>query len=146
MPNNIGNLIPHQPPMRLVDEILSIKPEDSRVKSTVGDNHLFLRKDGTLAPEVFCEIIAQSYAACESKRRELAGLSTEGGGYLVSVRDFTVFSHARAGEKLITSVLQKDDFMGTRIVSGEVYRGKEKLAQATVYIFMWEGKIPPGAL
>ncbi len=146
MTGNIGNLIPHQPPMRLVDEILSTKPEDSRVKSHIGEDHLFLRQDGTLAPEAFCEIIAQSYAACESKRRELAGLSTEGGGYLVSVRDFKVFSRARVEDDLITSVIQKDDFMGTRIVAGEIYRNEEKLAQATVYIFMWEGKTPPGAL
>ena len=146
MPNNIGNLIPHQPPMRLVEEILSTDAEDSRVKSTIGPDHLFLRADGTLAPEAYCEIIAQSYAACESKRRELAGLSTDGGGYLVSVRDFEVFSYARVGDELVTRVLQKDDFMGTRIVAGEVYRGTEKLAQATVYIFMWEGKNPPGAL
>ena len=146
MPNNIGNLIPHQPPMRLVNEILSVTPEDSRVKTCIGPDFLFLREDGTIAPEAFCEIIAQSFAACESKRRELAGLSTEGGGYLVSVRNFEVFSSARQGDELITRVTQQDNFLGTRIVKGKVFRHEEKLAQATVYIFMWEGKEPPTSL
>ena len=77
--------------------------------------------------------------------RRLAGLSTEGGGYLANVREFEVFSYARANDELITHVVQKDDFMGTRIVSGEVRRGSETLAAGTVYIFMWEGNTPPEA-
>lgn len=132
--------------MRLVQEILSAEPENSQVKTQVDADFLFLRKDGTVAPEAFCEIIAQSFAACESKRRELAGLSTEGGGYLVSVRDFEVFGHAKQGDELITNVRKQDDFLGTRIVRGEVFCKGEKLAQATVYIFMWEGKEPPTSL
>ncbi len=143
--DEIRTLVPHQPPMLLVDEILSVDPADSRVKSVVGPEHLFLRQDGTLAPEAFCEIIAQSFAACEAQRRRLAGLSTEGGGYLANVREFEVFSYARANDELITHVVQKDDFMGTRIVSGEVRRGNETLAAGTVYIFMWEGNTPPEA-
>ena len=143
--DEIRTLVPHQPPMLLVDEILSADPADSRVKSVVGPEHLFLRQDGTLAPEAFCEIIAQSFAACEAQRRRLAGLSTEGGGYLANVREFEVFSYARANDELITHVVQKDDFMGTRIVSGEVRRGSETLAAGTVYIIMWEGNTPPEA-
>ena len=146
MLDNIGTLIPHQAPMRLVNEILSFAAENSRVKTTIGTNFLFLREDGTIAPETFCEIIAQSFAAVESKRREVAGLSTEGGGYLVSVRGFEVFAPAQIGDELITHVTQQDDFLGTHIVRGEVFRGDKKLAQATVYIFMWEGKEPPVSL
>lgn len=139
----VETLVPHKPPMRLVDEILSVDNAVCRVKSEIHKNHLFLRADGTLAPEAFCEIMAQSFAAAEAQRRKFAGLSTEGGGYLVSVRNFRVFSYARAGEELTTEVTQQDDFMGTRIVSGAVFRGNDKLAEGTVYIFMWEGNIPP---
>lgn len=146
MPYKIDTLIPHQPPMRLVDEILSVDAAASRVKTCIGPDFLFLRQDGTVAPEAFCEIIAQSFAACESKRRELAGLSTEGGGYLVNIRNFQVFSPARCGDELITQVVQQDDFLGTRIVKGTVFCQENKLAEATVYIFMWEGKEPPTSL
>ena len=44
---------------------------------------------------------------------------------------------------MIARVTLKGDFMGTRIVAGEVFRGEEKAAAGTVYIFMWEGKTPP---
>lgn len=129
--------------MLLVDEILSVTEPDARVKSVVRPDHLFLRADGTLAPEALIEIVAQSFAACEAQRRELAGLSTDGGGYMTSVRDFEIFTPVRLGDELVTRVTLKDDFMGTRIVAGEILRGTEKVADGTVYIFMWEGKNPP---
>lgn len=139
----ISTLIPHQPPMLLVEEILSLKPGDWRVRAVVHEKHLFLRQDGTLAPETYCELIAQSFAACESARLKEAGLSTDGGGYLVNVREFTAFSYARAKDELVVRVKQEDDFFGTRIVAGSVWRGTEKLAEGVIYIFMWEGKTPP---
>ncbi len=143
----VDTLVPHKKPMLLVDEILSATEPDARVKSVIGPEHLFLREDGTLAPEALIEIVAQSFAACEAQRRRAAGLSTDGGGYMASVRDFDIFLPVRQGDELITRVTKKDDFMGTRIVEGEVFRGTQKAAAGTVYIFMWEGKNPPtGAL
>lgn len=143
----VDTLVPHKKPMLLVDEILCVTEPDARVKSVIGPEHLFLRADGTLAPEALIEIVAQSFAACEAQRRELAGLSTDGGGYMASVRDFEILLPVRQRDELITCVTKKDDFMGTRIIAGEIFRGTEKVAQGTVYIFMWEGKNPPvGAL
>lgn len=139
----VDTLVPHKKPMLLVDEILSVTEPDARVKSVVRPDHLFLRADGTLSPEALIETVAQSFAACEAQRRELAGLSTDGGGYMASVREFEVFLPVRAGDELVTRVTLKDDFMGTRIVAGEVFRGEEKVAEGTVYIFMWEGKNSP---
>lgn len=139
----VDTLVSHKKPMLLVDEILSVAEPDARVKSVIGKDHLFLRADGTLAPEALIEIVAQSFAACEAQRRELAGLSTDGGGYMASVRDFEIFAPVRREDELVTRVTLKDDFMGTRIVAGEIFRGAEKVAAGTVYIFMWEGKNPP---
>ena len=139
----VDTLVPHKKPMLLVDEILSVTEPDARVKSVVRPEHLFLRADGTLSPEALIETVAQSFAACEAQRRELAGLSTDGGGYMASVREFEDFLPVRAGDELVTRVTLKDDFMGTRIVAGEIFRGAEKVAAGTVYLFMWAGKNPP---
>lgn len=146
MPEEISSLIPHKPPMLLIDEVVCFTPENSVVKSCITPNNLFLRKDGSLAPEVFCEIIAQSFAVCESKRRKEQNLSIDGGGYLVSVRDFECYKGVHVGDELFTKVLLKDDFMGTRIVEGTVFCKDVLVAKATVYIFMWEGSIPPQGL
>ena len=142
----ISTLIPHRSTMLLVDRLLHVEEKKGKVQATVGKNHLFLREDGTLAPEVWCELIAQSFGACEAFRRIQKGLSLEGGGYLASVRDVQIFKTAHAGDKLIICSEKIDECFNTYIVRGEIFCKETKLAQATVYLFMWQGKEPPQAV
>ena len=133
--------------MCLVEALAELTDTRGLVRARVGKNHLFLRSDGTLFPEVYCELIAQSFAACQAQRRVYQHLPLDGGGFLASIRDFTVFKPARLGDELLISSALQDECFGTHIVQGEVWRGEEKLAQAVVYIFMWEGKdMPTNAL
>lgn len=140
--SSVAELIPHQPPMRLVDEILCVEENEGQARAYVRPDHLFLRGDGTLAPEAFCELIAQGFAACEAQRRVWRGETIDGGGYLANVRDVTVVDYAHVGDTLTIVTSQADDCFGTRIVKGRVQRGTQVLAQGTVYIFMWEGTTP----
>lgn len=139
----VTTLIPHRSAMLLVDKLLQVEEKKGKVQAVIGQNHLFLRKDGTLAPEVYCELIAQSFGACEAFRRIQNGLSVEGGGYLASVRDVQVFAPARAGDELIICSEKTDECFNTYIVQGEIFCRETKLARATVYLFMWQGKEPP---
>ena len=132
----IAELIPHQPPMRFVEE------NEGQARACVRPDHLFLRGDGTLAPEAFCELIAQGFAACEAQRRVWRGETIDGGGYLANIRDFIVSDVARVGDTLTIFTTQTDDCFGTRIVKGRIQRGAQILAEGTVYIFMWEGAAP----
>ena len=136
----VTSLIPHKPPMLLIDEIVSIDGIKGTARTKITDGHLFLRADGTLAPEAFCEIIAQGYAVCEAYRREQQGLSNDGGGYLANVKGAQFSALARAGDVLEVRTEQLDDCFETRIIKGEVYRADTLLAQATIYIFLWYGK------
>lgn len=138
----IAELIPHQPPMRLVDEILCVEENEGQARAYVRPDHLFLREDGTLAPESFCELIAQGFAVCEAQRRVWRGETIDGGGYLANIRDFIVSDIARVGDTLTICTAQIDDCFGTRIVKGKIQRGAQILAEGTVYIFMWEGPSP----
>lgn len=139
----ISTLIPHRSAMLLVDRLLHVEEKKGKVQATGRKNHLFLRKDGTLAPEVCCELIAQSFGACESFRRSQKGLSVEGGGYLASVRDVQVFENAHTEDELIICSEKTDECFNTYIVRGEIFCKEKKLAEGTVYIFMWQGKEPP---
>lgn len=142
----IISLIPHRPPMLLVRRLLDVQEKTGTAEAVIGDNHLFLRKDGTLLPETCCELIAQSFGACEACRRQQKGLSLEGGGYLASVRDMESFVPARVGDTLTIQTEKIDGMFGTYIVRGEVFCNEVKLAQTTVYIFMWQGDAPTQAL
>lgn len=132
------DLLPHRPPMRLIDKVISVQDTVCEVCSVIAAEHLFLRQDGTLAPEAFCEIIAQGYAIGEALRRQRAGLSTNGGGYLASIRNLDVHALAQAGDELLTQVAIKENFENMRIVEGTVRRGETCLASAVVYIYLWE--------
>jgi len=140
---DVITLIPHRPPMLLVDKILCVEQTTGEVSAQVDKNHLFLREDGTLAPETYCELIAQGFGACEATRRLQKGLSLEGGGYLANLRDMQVLASAKLADQLTIRTEKIDECFSTYIVRGEILRQGIKLAQATVYIFMWQGKEPP---
>ena len=135
----VTSLIAHKPPMLLIDEIAAIDGAKGVARVTVKKDHLFMRAGGTLAPEVFCELIAQGYAVCEAYRRQQQGLSNDGGGYLVQVRGAQFKAAARAGDVLEVRTEETDNCFDTRIIKGEVWRGEELLAVASLYIFLWYG-------
>lgn len=139
----VDSLLPHRPPMLWVEQILDVQGSVGIVRALVKAEHLFLRQDGALAPEAYCELIAQGFGACEAYRRIKQGLSINGGGYLVSVRDMQCLALARAGDELTVCTEKTDECFDTYIVQGQVFRQEEKLAQAVVYVYMWQGKEPP---
>ncbi|MBP5430507.1 MAG: hypothetical protein J6Y25_06525 [Elusimicrobiaceae bacterium] len=141
----VTSLIPHRPPMLLVSRVLDVQEKIGLAEAPVKEDHLFLCENGALLPETCCELIAQGYGVCEAYRRIQKGLTIKGGGYLATLRDMESFSSARAGDVLTIKTEKMDECFDTYIVRGEVLRGEEKLAQATVYIFMWKGE-PPKSL
>lgn len=142
----IENLIPHRPPMQLVDALIQVTPNGAVARAHIGPGHLFGQADATLAPEALCELVAQCFAAGEGQRRVWAGKTLEGGGYLASLRDFVFLTPVRLGDDLTVSAQLADACFGTHIVHGTVRRGDEPVAQGTVYIFMWEGAQAPETL
>jgi len=136
------SLIPHRAPMLLVNRVLDVREKTGSAQATVGEEHLFLRANGTLAPEVCCELIAQGFGVCEAVRRTQKGLTINGGGYLSNMRDMETFAPARMGDVLTVRTEKIDECFNTHIVRGEVFCQTRKLAQATIYIFMFEGEPP----
>ena len=132
------SLIPHRPPMLLVSRVLDVQEKTGSAEAVIDKNHLFLRQDGTLLPETCCELIAQGFGVCEAYRRTQKGLTIEGGGYLANLRDMEIFAPAHCGDILTIKTQKVDECFNTHIVYGEVFRNGDKLAQATVYIFMWQ--------
>lgn len=139
---SVSSLIPHRPPMLLVDQILDVGETSGVATATIAPDHLFLRVDGTLAPETYCELIAQGFGVCESFRRVQKGLTIDGGGFLASMREMQFLAPARAGDELRIKTTKVDECFDTYIVRGEVYRQDTLLAQGTIYIFIWRGEIP----
>jgi len=136
----VETLLPHRPPMLLVERILSVGEKTGLALAQIPADHLFLRKDNTLSPEVYCELIAQGFGACEAWRRVQKGLTIDGGGFLASLRDVTVLAPAYVGDELTIHTEKVEECFDTHIVFGEVFCKEKKLAQATIYIYMWKNE------
>ena len=140
------SLLPHRPPMLLVSRVLDVQEKLGSAEAVPGKDHLFLREDGTLSPEVFGELVAQGFGVCEACRRLSKGLTIQGGGYLANLRDMEVFAPVHPEDILIIKTEKIDECFNTHIVRGEIYCNERKLAHATVYIFMWQGEAPTQSL
>ena len=129
--------------MLWVRRVLDVQEKRGTALAVIEKNHLALRADGTLSPESYCELIAQGFGVCEACRRLQKGLTLDGGGYLVSIRDMQVFDSVQVGQELRICTQKMDECFDTYIVQGTVYQQEKCVAQATIYIFMWQGKQPP---
>ena len=137
---DVKTLIPHRPPMLLVERIVDVSEKIGLAQAQVPTDHLFLSEDGTLSPEAYCELIAQGFGVCESWRRVQKGLTIDGGGFLASLRDVQFFAPAHVGDTLTIRTEKTEECFDTHIVSGEIFCKDKKLAQATIYIYMWKNE------
>ena len=105
-------IIPHQPPMRLIDEVLFADDDTVRCRLTIREDNIFYDSNiGGVYTWIGIEIMAQTVAA-------FAGIGKPGQapkiGFLLSVRKYT---HQREyfalGEELIISA--KKDFLHENI-------------------------------
>lgn len=140
---DLNKIMPHRPPMLLVEEILDMGQNAARVRALNPPDGLFADKEGFLLPAALIEMTAQSYAAFDGAKRFLEGtLPEDGGGFLVNVRDFVFFNPVRAGQEVYVDVTIKNRFFDTRIIEGTVWADGKKAAQGQVYVFVWENTPP----
>ncbi len=95
--------MPHQPPMRFIDEVSSV--EDARIvcRCRFSDEHI-MANDGRVTPLVAIELFAQAAAALMVHRAAQAGAPPTG-GFLLGTRKVDVNVDAfRSGDELTVDV------------------------------------------
>ena len=126
-------LIPHRPPMRLVDTLLSREGDSGTTESRPGADSPFADASGALDETALVELIAQSFAALRGYDSLAAGRPAPG-GLLVAVRDFRVTGRAAAGDRLRTSVRLVAAFDRFAVVHGLVTRDGVPVASGTLTV------------
>ncbi|MBW2461171.1 MAG: hypothetical protein JRH11_05960 [Deltaproteobacteria bacterium] len=76
--------MPHQPPMRLIDEVVSVEGGHIQCRSRIQDDHILL-DNGRVSALAAIELFAQAAAALMVYRATKAGV-TPTGGYLLGTR------------------------------------------------------------
>lgn len=122
-------LVPHQPPMRMIDALTAVGERTATVAATVTATNPFCR-EGVLAEAAHLELMAQAAAALHGFRTQVRHDGTPHRGMLVGARDFEVCDVIRVGDVLNIS-LHKEASLGTfGVLQAEVRRGDTLVSHA----------------
>ena len=127
--------IPHRPPMRLVDRLISYDDSGGVVEASPTADCILVDADGALDEAGFVELLAQSYAVIKGYDDLLQGKEISE-GYLVGVRKLSVTGRAHAGERLLIRIRTVGSFEGFAVAEGEIERGSETIASGTIKLWI----------
>lgn len=128
-------ILPHRPPMRLVDTLLSCKDGSGEAEATLPAHSLLAGGDGGIDEAALIELIAQGYASVKGYT-DLARGIPPGKGFLVGMRKIRIFGKARAGDRLRISIRTTGVFGNFAVVEGSVVRAGETLASGTLKLWL----------
>ena len=143
MPNNniicpvdVNQFLPHKPPMRMVDRILSVDDDSksSIIETTIRSDFPFLGPDNSLQGEALIEIMAQAAAAQHGynlKREE----KKEEKGFIVGIRKFEIKQQAHEGDLLEISVKLGPEIESLSVVYCKVFFGGDVIASAELTVW-----------
>jgi radical SAM protein with 4Fe4S-binding SPASM domain len=134
LPVDAARLVPHKPPMLLIDRLVEMKERASVSEMTVKADSIFVNGTGTLDEASFPEIMSQAIAAQEGFRK-LASRNGQPEGFLLGIKKLEVLGSASVGDTLRISVVKAAKYGDFGIVNGEVYRDKDLIARGELKVF-----------
>ena len=135
LPAPIADLIPQQPPWRIVNRILSFGERVAELESTVQPDNPFAQADGALDGAVFVELMAQAAAAMDGFRTaHRARCTSTAVDRLPDAYTLEIAGTARVGDTLNIRLAKTTDHQGMGLIEGQILRGSELLARGTVTV------------
>lgn len=135
LPLPAERLIPHRPPMRLVDTLLSFADGSGLTEACPAAECILADARGELDPAALVELIAQSYAAVKGYD-DLSNDRPVKEGFLVGVRKLRITGKAFTGDRLLTTIRTVGTFEGFAVAEGEIVRAGETIATGTIKLWI----------
>lgn len=135
LPMPAEKLIPHRPPMRLVETLLSAQGDAAVVTATVAADGPLTGESGRLEGVGLVEMLAQAYAAFQGYEDRRRGDPVRQ-GFLVGVRGMRLYGEALAGDRLEIRVRTLAQLEGFALAEGEIWRGTERLAAGSIKLWI----------
>ncbi|OGV73992.1 MAG: hypothetical protein A3K19_22730 [Lentisphaerae bacterium RIFOXYB12_FULL_65_16] len=139
LPMDAQDLLPHRPPMRLVDRLIGEADQAGTVECRLPADSVVADAAGQIEPAAFLELIAQAYAAVKGYD-DLLHRQPVHEGFLVGCRHVRIRQPARVGQLLTIRVKTIGILAGFAIAEGEVWCEKELLASGTVKFWVPAGE------
>ncbi|RKX45421.1 MAG: hypothetical protein DRP64_04755 [Verrucomicrobia bacterium] len=133
LPMPADGLIPQQPPMKMVDSLLSVGEQKASVETVIDESCIFLDEDGCLEPVAFVEMVAQSAALFNGFRTR--HLESDPAGFLLGAKKFKIHETVRIGDRLVTVASKDAEFGAFTMVNGTVMRDGVCMAEGQIKIY-----------
>ncbi|HMB15155.1 MAG TPA: hypothetical protein VKN62_02475 [Pelovirga sp.] len=135
LPLPAQELIPHRPPMRLVERLLEVDGKNGVVEVQIGSESLLIDAEGMLEDLALVEIMAQSYATLKGyiDRRDQLPVRQ---GFLVGIKKMVRYASVMADDRLqvhIRTIAELEDFA---VAEGEIRRGAAVIAAGDVKVWI----------
>ena len=129
----IAELVPHEPPMLLVDELCEWSEERARVRATVRAGGVFVA-EGAMPATILLEYMAQAIAAASGMRQRVHDLPA-GLGLLLGTRELRLeLAEIALGTELDIEVIREFDDGKLARYACSVRAGGQPLASATINV------------
>ncbi len=135
--------IPHRPPMRLVDTLISYGDTAGVVEARPAADCILVDADGALDEAALVELLAQGYAVIKGYD-DLLHMKEISEGFLVGVRKFRITGSARVGDRLLIKIRTVGSFDGFAVAEGEIERAGETIASGTIKLWIVGGNLDAG--
>jgi predicted hotdog family 3-hydroxylacyl-ACP dehydratase len=139
LPMAAEELIPHRPPMRLVDTLVAYTGQEGVIETRLPVDGLLVSGEGRLEEVALAELLAQSYAVVKGYGDRLTGNPVRK-GFLVGIKDVVFERSVFAGEQLRITVRTVAAVEGFAVAEGEVLRGDELVAHGSLKLWISEGE------
>ena len=143
LPMPADRLVPHRPPLCLVDRLLEFSGQTGVVESIIRPDNIFLNEDGSLPCLILVELIAQASAAVKGydDLRQGKGIKK---GFLVDIRDVRFMGRCFKGDMLNIKIEIIKTISGFSVVNGEVERNGDVIAVGRIKLWVPENSNTPG--
>ncbi|MBC2737870.1 MAG: hypothetical protein HF981_26155 [Desulfobacteraceae bacterium] len=135
LPAPASDLVPHRPPVRLIEHLLEVNAAAGRASTTVRADSLHVNADGTLDPTAHLELMGQTFAAAKSWRDRQQGRPPRV-GFLAGATGMDCLDTARIGDQLTIVIKQTGAFGAFAMLEGHVHRHERRIAGGQLKLWL----------
>ena len=138
---DIRTLLPQQPPMVMVDRLISADEKSATTALLIREDNIFVT-EGRLSAYALIEVMAQTAAAhLGYVDKCLRGLGDVRIGYIGSIKRMRIDATPKVGETLTTRMEVQEDFMNMKLVTAESFVNDLRIASAELTIAISEERV-----
>ena len=135
LPCPAEKLLPHQPPMLLIDRLIERQGDRATAIANIDKFSICYNENKGVLPEYLVEIMAQTMAAANGYDGLLSSIPPKD-GFIVGLDKFHLKKLPQTDKEMIIRVVKTMEFGAMKIMEGEVFIGPMSIA--SVELKVWE--------